>query len=317
VSEIVPRAVQARTPARSHKALRRRPGAIDEEKQMIRILSQFALGLAAVALIAVAGCNRGDMPQPAPSGEQSGRGPSPADKTPAEHAHKPGGHGGLIFEIGRDSYHAEAVFEKNGVVRLYTLGKDEARVQEVEAQPLTAYVRPEGGTESTPTVFAPEPAPEDGAGKTSRFLARLPRELWDRPVEITVPNITIGGERFRLGFRNAPAHTEDPMPAQLEDSAAAELYLKPGGKYTAEDVRANGGMTAAQKFKGMQASHDLKPRPGDKVCPVTLTKANPKFTWIVGGKAYEFCCPPCVDEFVQAAKEHPDDVKDPREYIKK
>jgi YHS domain-containing protein len=65
------------------------------------------------------------------------------------------------------------------------------------------------------------------------------------------------------------------------------------------------------------AAHDLKPKQGDKICPITLTKANPKFTWVVGGKEYAFCCPPCVDEFVKAAKEHPDEIKEPRDYVRK
>src|SRR5262249_43835625 len=94
------------------------------------------------------------------------------------------------------------------------------------------------------------------------------------------------------------------------------LYLTPGGKYTAADVEANGRITASEKFKGLMAAHDSKPQPGDKVCPITQTKANPKFTWIVGGKPYEFCCPPCVDEFVQTAKDPPGATKPPPSYVK-
>ena len=52
-------------------------------------------------------------------------------------------------------------------------------------------------------------------------------------------------------------------------------------------------------------------------CPVTFTKANPKIEWIVGGKKYLFCCPPCVDEFVRWAKVEPDQIKMPEEYIQK
>ena len=48
-----------------------------------------------------------------------------------------------------------------------------------------------------------------------------------------------------------------------------------------------------------------------------MTKANAKFTWVVDGKAYEFCCVPCIDEFVQAAKDNPGALKDPSEYVKK
>src|SRR5438105_4304603 len=44
-----------------------------------------------------------------------------------DHDHKPSAHGGLIVPIGRNNYHAEAVFEKDGVLKLYTLGADEAK----------------------------------------------------------------------------------------------------------------------------------------------------------------------------------------------
>jgi hypothetical protein len=95
------------------------------------------------------------------------------------------------------------------------------------------------------------------------------------------------------------------------------LYLTPGGKYTDADIRANGMMVAAEKFKGIKATHDVKPKPGDVLCPVSMTKANSKFTWVIGGKPYEFCCPPCVDEFVALAKEKPEEVQDPEFYKKK
>ena len=65
------------------------------------------------------------------------------------------------------------------------------------------------------------------------------------------------------------------------------------------------------------SSHDRKPKAGDKICPITRTKANPNITWVVGGKTYEFCCPPCVDEFVKTAKEHPEEIKEPGSYVKK
>jgi hypothetical protein len=106
------------------------------------------------------------------------------------------------------------------------------------------------------------------------------------------------------------------MPARVAADEERKLYLTPGGKYTEADIKANGNKTASEKFQGVTASHDLRPKAGDKLCPITLTKANPKFTWVVGGKAYEFCCPPCVDEFVQTAKEKPDEVKEPGAYVK-
>jgi YHS domain-containing protein len=97
--------------------------------------------------------------------------------------------------------------------------------------------------------------------------------------------------------------TDGDMPAKTADDEEKTLYLSPGGAYTEADIKANGNVTASEKFKGLKAQHNLKPKSGDKICPITLTKANPKFTWVVDGQSYEFCCPPCVDEFVAQAKD--------------
>lgn len=276
--------------------------------------------LVALALV-VAGCN--DTSGPPAASPPNAKSPNPGDPTAAgEHGHKPGQHGGFVVEIGRDNYHAEAIFEKNGVVRLITLGKDEARIEEVETQTLTAFARLVGSTEEAVEIeFKPNPQAGDAEGKTSRFIGTLPANLRGKAVEITVQNIRIGGNRFRFGFNTAPSevHAAGDMPAKVADEEERKLYLTPGGKYTEADIKANGNMTASQKFKGFKAQHDLKPKPGDKICPVTLTKANPLCTWIVGGKTYEFCCPPCVDEFVSQAKDPQTagELKEPGDYVKK
>jgi hypothetical protein len=240
-----------------------------------------------------------------------------------EHAHVPGAHGGIIVSLGRDSYHVEAVFEKGGLLHLYMLGSDETRIQEVDNQELTGYVKPADSNESVAFMIKPQPQPGDAAGKTSLFVAELPKELAGSNLDVTVPSIRIAGERFRLGFTSAPhaldEHAGDIMPDKVADEAERDLYLAPGGIYTQADIEANGNVTASQKFKGFMAKHDMHPKPGDKICPVTMTKANPACSWIVGGKKYEFCCPPCVDEFVSWAKneETIKDVKDPEFYVKK
>ena len=277
-----------------------------------------ALGLAVFTAAVIAGCDNATPPKsdtpPAKQPEVKG----PATNGDSEHAHKPGEHGGTIVEIGRDNYHAEAVFEKDGVVRLYTLGKDEARVEEVESQKLTAYAKAAGASEAVEFTFEPVPRPGDAERKTSQFVGTLPKEVWGKAVEVTVPSIRIDGARYRFGFASAaePAHGE-PMPAKVTNDEERDLYLTPGGKYTAADIKANGGVTASEKFKGQMAAHDRTPKPGDQICPITDTKANPKFSWVVGGKTYQFCCPPCVDDFVKRAKEKPDEIKDPGEYVKK
>jgi YHS domain-containing protein len=60
----------------------------------------------------------------------------------------------------------------------------------------------------------------------------------------------------------------------------------------------------------------MNPPAGTLLCPVTATKANSACVWVVNGQEYQFCCPPCIDEFVRWAKESPEQVLPPNEYIK-
>jgi YHS domain-containing protein len=46
-------------------------------------------------------------------------------------------------------------------------------------------------------------------------------------------------------------------------------------------------------------------------------KSEAECSWIVSGKKYEFCCPPCLDKFMMWAKTKPEKVKDPGEYVKR
>jgi YHS domain-containing protein len=281
------------------------------------LLATNALGF--FFLFWLVGCGKEGSNRPSTAHEHS---QSAADKSnnskleDAHHDHKPGAHGGIIVAIGKDNYHGEAVFEKGGIVRLFTLGHDEMKLLEIDAEPIAAFVKAEGDTDAVAFVFRPEPQRGDTQGKTSQFVGHMPRELWGKTLEITIPSIRIGMDRFRVSFKSTnDAHAVEPARSALEDET--KLYLTPGGKYTREDIRANGNMTAPQKFKGLRPSHDLKPKSGDKICPITLTKANPQFSWIIGGKTYEFCCPPCVDEFVARAKTMPEDIKEPEYYRKK
>ena len=222
-----------------------------------------------------------------------------------------------MISLGRDSYHAEAVFEKGGVLRLYTLGKDESRVIDVEKQTLRGFVKAEDENEAHQFTLEPEPQDGDAAGRTSQFVGKLPKGVWGENLDVTVPNIVIAGERFRLGFKSTPEEHDEGMPNKVADDDERQLYLTPGGKYTEADIKANGSVTATAKFKGLKSSHDMFPKPGDKICPVTKTKSNPTFTWVIDGKPYQFCCPPCVDEFVKTAKATPDEIKEPADYVKR
>lgn len=243
----------------------------------------------------------------------------PAKDTHGDHEHGVGLHGGLIVPLGRDSYHVEPVFEADGAISLYLLGADETRIQETHRQTLTAYVKPAGGRETVSVKLASDPQEGDSDDKTSRFRGTLPEGLRGIALDVTIPNMRIEGERFRVGFTTAPPadHAAATMPAALADDESAKLFLTPGGRYTEADIAANGRRTAMQKFKGFQAKHDVHPKPGDRLCPISDTKANPQCTWVIGGKTYEFCCPPCVEEFVRMAKERPADTKDPADYVKR
>ncbi len=231
-----------------------------------------------------------------------------------DHGHRPAAHGGLIVSLGQeDRYHVEAVLEKGGLLKLYTLGRDVGQVLEVESQTLPARVRAEGGAGDAPVLLLPAPQPGDADGKTSRFVGHLPRGLWGKSLVVTVPALAIAGERFSVEFTV-------PRPAHGKEAAEPDqgpLYRNPGGLYTEADIAANGGTTAARKYEGFRTVHDVNPRPGDRICPVTRTKADPACTWVVGGRTYQFCCPPCIDEFVRAARERPGEVKEPGDYVKK
>jgi hypothetical protein len=277
------------------------------------------LSFAAGALF-VAGCAQQQNPSPAKNEKVAEKAPPDSKKKAEdEHGHKPGAHGGIIVEIGRDNYHAEAVFEKGGVLRLYILGKDEARVQEVENQDIAAFAKAKGADDSLEFALKPAPQNGDAAGKTSLFKGDLPKEVAGRKVEVTIPSIRINGERFRIGFASSTAeqHMESSLPPAAEGDAARALYLSPGGKYTQADIVANGKTTAGERYRNFISAHDAKPKPGEKVCPISQTKANPQVFWIIGGKRYEFCCAPCIDEFVQTAKEKPEEIKEPGDYVQK
>ena len=279
---------------------------------MIRTLLPVLLAGAA-ALIAV-GCS---SQRPSPRRR-------PMSPKHEEHAHQ-SQHGGIIVSIGRDSYHAEAVFEKGGTLRLYMLGKDESKVQEVEAQAARPPTpRPTAATEAEQFVLQARAA----AGRRARqdLPVRRPAARSDLPARASRSRSRtsrIGGERFRIGFksvRRRPPTADAGMPAKLADRRGADkLFLTPGGQVhrrpTSRPTATRSPSVKFQRHPGRPTTPN--PKPGDKICPITETKANPKFTWVVGGKTYEFCCPPCIDEFVATAKEKPDEIKDPEFYRKK
>ncbi|MBX9625381.1 MAG: hypothetical protein K2X82_16365 [Gemmataceae bacterium] len=174
---------------------------------MVRTLIVLAGLGAAAATATLAGCNKPQPPAekaaaPHKDGDHKDADHKGGDHKGEGHGHKPGAHGGTIVSLGQDSYHAEVVFEKDGGVRLYMLGKDESTPQEVQVQDLVGYVTPAGATDAVQVKFAADPQKGDAAGKTTQFAAKLPHDLHGKAVRVTINNVQVGAERFRVEFSN-------------------------------------------------------------------------------------------------------------------
>jgi YHS domain-containing protein len=185
------------------------------------------------------------------------------------------------------------------------------------------------GTEEAQTISL-KAKPQTGETEgSSRFVGTLPAALKKKPVSLTLTlpladNIHVvrfSAEELAPKTETASAaHPEMPTPLATSGDITPEekaLFLTPGGRYTAADIGANGNRVPRQKFQGEMAKHDRNPKKGDRICPITDTLANPKFAWIIGGKTYLFCCPPCVEEFLKTAKEKPETVQEPTAYVQK
>ncbi|MFM7517479.1 MAG: hypothetical protein ACKO3V_11095 [Pirellula sp.] len=116
--------------------------------------------------------------------------PSKADATKRdhdkehEHEHPPGTHGGTIVPLGADSYHAEALFEANGTLRLFMLGKDESRIHEIQVQTIKAFAKNPDSVEVKNIELNAEPQTGDSEGKTSQFVSKIPEELLGKSLRV-------------------------------------------------------------------------------------------------------------------------------------
>jgi hypothetical protein len=235
------------------------------------------------------------------------------------------GHGGDLQPVG--DKHVELMFEKTGRVRAYILGKNPTEIGAIPAIELSGEILVDGATGAVPITLLAASQPGEASGMASQFGGPIPAHLLGRMMTISI-NVPIDGHVYRARFHiktKAPifaAHTgsHETLPAMPAATGLAEerkLFMTPGGRYTASDIKANGPLTPSQKYGGAMASHVLSPKRGDRICPITKTGANPKFTWIVDGKKYLFCCPPCIVEFVGQAKKSRSALKPPESYIQK
>jgi hypothetical protein len=231
-----------------------------------------------------------------------------------EHPHRASVHGGSLISLAGDRYHVETVQLADGTLRLYTYGADETSPLEIPAQTITAFARGEGESGAIEITLTPEIQPGDSPGSTTCLVGRVPSSMNDRTLLFTIPSLEIEGQRLRVAWMSHPAVE---MPSGVSGDEERELYLTPGGRYTAADIAANGSTTASERYAGFRAKHDANPQRGELICPITATKANPACTWVIDSQTYQFCCPPCIDEFVRQAKESNAPLKPPEEFVKR
>ena len=109
---------------------------------------------------------------------------------------------------------------------------------------------------------------------------------------------------------------EEPPPADRA-KFEKEIFTTPRGIYTVEDVKANGNTWPSAKYPQNDFPIDLKPRPGDFVDPVLLTRADPNRSWIINGEKYYFACNQSIEEQVLRARNFPSRVRPASEFIQK
>jgi hypothetical protein len=275
---------------------------------MTQIRWYLLAGAAALAL----GCV-GDPPKP----KKNPATRPPGKASAARHAdHEPGPHGGVVFDLGK--YHGEFVLKPGSdEATLYVLDDDEKTPAPIAATQLDVTLKSPAVT----VEFKPQPLPGEPNGKSSRFVGKHEAFAARQSLEATVIGMIDGKPsegRFEADAAGTPHSRHKSMPKGVGGTAAErELFLTPGGIYTEADIDANGRMLPSRKFAGISWPHDDDLKTGDKLCPVTANKADPRCVWIVNGNSYEFCCTPCLDKFVKWAKTQPDRIKKPEEYIYK
>ncbi len=244
---------------------------------------------------------------------------APAGPQPAAHDHGPEGpHKGALAEWGDHNYHAEFTVDHAArEATVYILDGDAKNAKPITAKQITVAL-----AEQPVVTFTLVPKALDGepAGTASRFVGTHEFLATKKALAGTI-SAQVDGKPYSGAFKEG-AHDGHggarPAPAGAQPSQKErEVFLTPGGIYTRADIEKNGNTVPSVKYRGVSFDHADDLKPGDKVCPVTANKADEKCKWWVNGKAYQFCCAPCLEKFVKQAKETPEKIKEPSEYVKK
>jgi YHS domain-containing protein len=270
-----------------------------------------AVPLAAFALI---GCN---SQPPASATKSSAR--SPGKVPEDDHSdHSNGPHGGNVIDFG--PHHVELVVDHTAKkATVYILDVTIKNAVPIAVEKLQFSVK----TPQFQVDLLADPLPGETKEKASRFSAVHENFAKKQDFEGTLSGMLDGkpylGDFEGKDHKDGDKHGKHDVAPITDDGLARErdLFLKPGGIYTTADIAANGNTIPSLKYKGISWEHADDLKSGDKICPITVNKADPKCTWIVNGKTYEFCCTPCLDKFVKWAKQDPTKIKAPEDYIQK
>ncbi|MFO0809021.1 MAG: hypothetical protein U0746_10385 [Gemmataceae bacterium] len=218
-----------------------------------------------------------------------------------DHGHAAGTHGGTLHTLDGGSLHlhAEVVVGPTGALQIYPLGETPADAMAFGGKTVLAEFRADDDPEPSAVVLHPD---SDAIGVPApRLVGKLPGERLGRQMRLDVAGLVIQGESYALHFG-----WKGELPAAEVSRLVAEeqrdIYLRPAGRYTDDDIAANGRATASEKFRGLKASHGRHDAKGDMLCPTARLPADRRFEWVVDGRRLHFCCPQCIDEFVAAAK---------------
>jgi YHS domain-containing protein len=262
--------------------------------------------IVSMALVVVAGCNRDQAGVSNKTDAPAAQGAASKD-----HGHEVGPHGGPLVEWGEGEFHAEFTVDHNTrEATIYILGADAKQPKPITTDKVLLSIK----QPLMQLELKPLPHAGESDGLSSRYVARHDVFATERSFAGSISAV-VNGKPY-IGDFQEKEHEGGHGTGASVDAKEAALFLTPGGVYTDADIKANGGVVPSIKYKNFKSAHDFKPKRGDKICPITLTKANDKLTWVVNGKTYEFCCPPCLEEFVQMAKERPTELKDPAQYVK-
>ncbi|MBI3823990.1 MAG: hypothetical protein HY289_15085 [Planctomycetes bacterium] len=216
-----------------------------------------------------------------------------------------GPHGGPCAEWGNENFHAEFIVDAAAKqVTVYILGSDPTKHPDEEPAKITEVKLAFVGTKPLVQLTLKYDEKETVKKKGIAFTGTDDRFATPEKLKVEISGKVVDKPYQGTVDYKAPKKT-------------ASLFLTPGGIYTAADIKANGSTTAVEKFKGIKLKHIKELNPGDRFCPITGSKAHAEYAWVVNDHRYEFCCPPCVEDFIDWAHNDPEKIKKPSEYVHK